>query len=168
MTIQLEKLDLADAKIMAEYGNNNNIWVNLSDSFPHPYFVQDAIGFVENENKKSPVQSFKITKNSEFIGVISFNPKKGIYKKNAEIGYWIAEPFWGQGIGSKAVELILKYGSETFPKIEKIIGKVFHKNIGSMIILERNGFKREAIIKKEAFKANQYIDIHYFYIYVNS
>ena len=165
--ISLKKIALEDVKIMAKYANNYNIWLKLTDSFPHPYSEKDAKEFIEKVINQKPTQTFKITKNNEFIGVITISPQKGIYHKNAEIGYWIAESFWGQGIGTQAVNLVVEYGFHTFSEIGKIIAKVFDTNVGSMRILEKNGFKKEAIIKKEAFKANEFIDIHYFYIFRN-
>ncbi|MBN2893479.1 MAG: GNAT family N-acetyltransferase [Bacteroidales bacterium] len=165
MNIKLEIPTLGDAKIIAEYANNRNIWLNVTDSFPHPYFKENAIDFINIIQQQNPITTFKVLKDKKFVGFVGLMLKEGIYYKNAEIGYWIAEPFWRQGIATEAVNLILKFAFETFKEIEKIYAKVYHTNIGSMRALEKNGFKKEAIHKKEAFKAGEFKDLHFFSIF---
>jgi ribosomal-protein-alanine N-acetyltransferase len=46
--------------------------------------------------------------------------------------------------------------------LERIYARVYHTNIGSMKVLEKNGFTKEAVIKHEAFKANEFKDVHYY------
>ncbi len=163
--IKLEKIILYDASIIAKYANNMNIWKNVTDSFPCPYFIENAIDYINIVTKKKPIQDFKITKNNEFVGLISAGLKSNIYSKTAEIGYWLAEPFWGQGIMTQAVKMIVSQTFESFDFIEKITAKVYHTNIGSMRVLEKSGFHKEAILVKEAFKENEFKDIHYYALF---
>jgi len=163
--IKLEKLLLDDAGIIADYANNRNIWLNVTDSFPHPYFKLNAVEFINSVKNDIPQRVFKITKGGDFIGLIGVTPKEGIYKIVAEIGYWIAEPFWGKGYGTKAVNLILNYAFDTYKDVTKIVAKVYHTNVASARILVKNGFIQEAILYKEAVKNGELKDIICFRIY---
>lgn len=164
MNIKIEKPTLDDAEIIAKYANNRKIWLNLTDTFPFPYKNSDAIAFLSIVNNENTEQVFKILKNGEFAGIIGLTPKTGVFSRNAEVGYWIAEPFWGQGICTEAVKQIVDFGFNSFMHLVRIYARVYHTNIGSMKVLEKSGFIKEAVIKREVFKADQFKDVHYYSI----
>jgi RimJ/RimL family protein N-acetyltransferase len=95
--------------------------------------------------------------------MIGLHPQKDVYRLSAELGYWIGEPFWGNGIATKAVELILKYGFETL-NLNRIYAGVFEHNIASMRVLEKCDFVKEGIAKQAVIKNNKVIDEHKFAI----
>lgn len=165
MSLKLQKPLLVDTAIIAKYANNINIWLNVTDGFPFPYFEENAIEFVNHINSQKPQQVFKITKNNDFVGFIGITPKKSIYRKTAELGYWIAEPFWGKGFATQAVKKILEYAFITFKQVIKYYAKVYHTNKASMRVLEKNGFKKEAVLKKQVIKANEIKDLHYYSLF---
>jgi len=166
MNIKIEKPTFEDADIIAKYANNIKIWRGLTDNFPHPYSKQNAIDFIKIIEKEEPQRTFKITKDGQFVGFTGIVLQEGIYRKNAEIGYWIAEEFWGQGIASEAVNLLVKYLCKTFYDIEKIYAKVFDSNIASIRVLEKNRFRKEATLEQIAYKDNEYKDIHYYSFFI--
>ena len=81
--------------------------------------------------------------------------QKDIYWKSAEIGYWIGQPFWGQGIAAKAVWLLVDHAFDELAMVRLYAG-VFEYNIGSMRVLEKNGFLKEGISKKAVFKNGKF------------
>ncbi len=92
--------------MVAKYANNRNIWLNLRDGFPHPYSIDDANKFIANALAKKPETSFAIASHKEAIGSIGLTIGKDVHRYTAELGYWLAEPFWGQGIMTEAVRLL--------------------------------------------------------------
>jgi len=80
-----------------------------------------------------------------------------IYSKSAEIGYWIAEDFWGKGIVPLAIKEMLKYGFDTFD-IERIFARTTHTNLASQQVLKKSGFIFEAALKDTIFKNGEYFD----------
>jgi RimJ/RimL family protein N-acetyltransferase len=70
---------------------------------------------------------------------------------NVELGYWIAEPFWGQGIATIAVGLMTQYVFETFA-INRVVAEVFDYNKASMRVLEKNGYYLESVRRKGILK----------------
>ena len=120
MNIKLRGLEKSDNQQIAKLINNKRIWDNLKDYIPYPYDVKDADEFISFTKEQSPITSFGIMVNeNELCGVISLIPQTDVYRMNAEIGYWIGEKYWGQGIASKAIELVTKYGFEEL-KLKRI------------------------------------------------
>ena len=74
-----------------------------------------------------------------------------------ELGYWLAEPFWGQGIITRAIGQMVQYGFENFD-ITRIFARPFGTNIGSQKALKKAGFLLEARFEKTLFKNGQFLD----------
>lgn len=146
----------SDAEALAKYANNKKIEANLRDGFPFPYTSEDANKFISFVQAADPVTIFAIEVEGEAIGSIGYFPKDNIYKFNAEIGYWIGEPFWGRGIIPEVLRVMTEYIFET-TRFTRIYAEVFGKNAASARALEKAGFKKEAIIRQNIFK-NSVID----------
>lgn len=159
MHLQLRNLHPNDAPLLAQYANNPRIAERLTNSFPHPYTQTDAQAFIQKMTASLPANVQAIEVEGQFTGCIGLHPENpnDIFAHNAELGYWLAEPFWGQGIMTQAVELIVAYGFESFP-IERIFARPFGTNIGSARVLEKAGFQLEARLERTIFKNGQYYD----------
>lgn len=147
----------SDLESLVKYANNFNISKNMTNKFPHPYTIEDGKTFLRYATTGSPIHIFAIDINGEAVGGIGLHPQTDIHCKNAELGYWLAEPFWEKGIISKAIPQILNYGFKTFD-INRIFARPFGSNIGSQKVLEKNGFKLEARFEKSLFKNGEYLD----------
>jgi len=159
--IILRALRYSDKETMAILANNKHIWNNLRDEFPYPYTENDALKFIDAVKLKEPQVDFAIDYEHRFSGVISLILQKDILRHSAEVGYWIGEPFWGKGITTAAVALIVDYGFKTLG-LQRIYASVFEGNIASQRVLEKCGFKLEGTLVKGAFKNNHYInDLRY-------
>lgn len=150
-SIKLRPFALSDIERLAQLANNKNVWDNLRDYIPHPYTEKDAEEYIIFCNNQNPMTNFAIAYNDELVGTIGLILQKDVYRKSAEIGYWIGEPYWGKGIVTKAVELMVEYGFQNLDIIRIFTG-VFDFNIGSQKVLEKNGFEKEAIFKNAIFK----------------
>ena len=67
----------------------------------------------------------------------------------------------GKGYGKEMLRLAVKYAFETLPVI-RIYAGVFEYNIPSMKVLEKAGFKKEAILRKAVIKNGKILDFHYY------
>ena len=151
MDFKIRPFKESDVSRLAQYANNWNISRYLSDQFPHPYSEEDALAFIKRVRAIDPLQSMAITIKDEVVGGIGIHPQDDIHRKNAEIGYWLAEPYWGQGIMSKAIKHMIEYGFKTFD-IERIFARTFGDNFASQKVLTKNGFRKEAFLEKTLFK----------------
>lgn len=155
----MRQLTDADRVPMTLLANNKKVWDNLRDLMPHPYNEEDAQFFIDLTRHQRPPLDFAILYHNELTGVIGLGPQHDIYRKTAEIGYWIGEPFWSKGIATKAVRLITAYGFEQL-KLARIHAGIFQYNPASMRVLEKNGYHKEGIFQKSVFKNDQLWDEH--------
>ncbi|AMP20476.1 hypothetical protein AZF37_04215 [endosymbiont 'TC1' of Trimyema compressum] len=151
---------------MIKYANNEKIYRNLRNVFPMPYIKEDGKLFLEivgnTPNKEEFVRA--IDWEGEAVGTISLLRESDIYSLCGEAGYWLGEPFWGEGIMTKALKDIVAYGFETMGLV-RIWAEVFAFNKGSARVLEKVGFLKEATLKSRIFK-NGVVSDSYIYAIV--
>lgn len=147
----------SDAGYLARYANNRNVWRNLRDAFPHPYTLSDARDFIRFASFGHPPTHFAIEVEGTAAGSIGLVLKSDIYRKTAEIGYWLGEPFWGRGITTEAVTALTNYAFTQFDLV-RIYAGVFEWNTASQRVLEKAGYSLEARLHKNACKDGQIID----------
>jgi ribosomal-protein-alanine N-acetyltransferase len=157
--IILRPLDGKDGLELASLANNKKIWDNLRDFIPFPYTTDDAICFINLAKQEKLQMTFAIEFDGRFCGVISLVGKQDVYRKTAEIGYWIGEPFWNKGIATEAVKLITDYGLNQLDYIRIHTG-VFEFNIASMKVLEKNGYNKDGVFEKAVIKNGQIWNEH--------
>jgi len=157
MTVNVRKWDEADLNSLVKYANNWNIAKWLTNGFPHPYTRADGEAYLSMIAKDNPVKVFAIDINGEAVGSIGIFPQSDIHEKNAEMGYWLAEEYWGQGIMTKVIQEIVEYGFRTFD-IVRIFARPFSTNLKSQRVLEKAGFVFEARLKNALFKHGEFID----------
>lgn len=160
MEYKIRPWRIEDAKDLAETINNIKILDNLRDGIPFPYTLQDAQEFITatlNADKET-TYAFAITANDTVIGSIGAFRQANIHSRTAEIGYYIAESYWGKGIGTSAIKQICEYIFQN-TDIIRIYAEPFAHNTGSCRILEKCGFECEGILRKNAVKNGVIVDM---------
>jgi RimJ/RimL family protein N-acetyltransferase len=98
-----------DAPSVAKYADNRKIWRCLRDLFPHPYRLEHAQEFIRRARAAAPPTLFAIATHTEAIGSIGLSLGQDVHRYTAELGYWLAEPYWGKGIMTQAVQAMVEY-----------------------------------------------------------
>lgn len=140
-----------DLEDLAQHANNANIAKFMTDGFPFPYTKEHGANFLERVQKFTPSRFFAIEVNNRAIGGIGIHPQEDIMRMNAELGYWLSEEYWGNGIITEAIKQIVQYGFTNFA-IDRIFARPFGSNKASQKVLEKSGFKFEAIFHKAIIK----------------
>jgi RimJ/RimL family protein N-acetyltransferase len=162
MELKLEKSTLrpwrpGDEQSLVHHANNRTIWRNLRDAFPHPYTLADARNWIRIANPASPVTNFAIVVGGVAAGGIGLVLKDDVFRRSAEIGYWLGEEYWGRGIVTEAVRAITDYAFATFD-VCRLFAGVFEWNPASMRVLEKAGYEFESRMKKSVTKDGETID----------
>jgi RimJ/RimL family protein N-acetyltransferase len=157
MKFTLRPWVIDDLDCLLKYANNAAIADYMTDQFPHPYTIEKARAFIEQAANASPIHVFAIDINGQAMGGIGIHPQTDIHFKNAELGYWLAEPLWGQGIITRAILQMADYGFKTYD-VNRIFARPFGTNIGSQKALEKAGFTLEGRFEKSLFKNGEYVD----------
>jgi len=154
-----------DAASIAKYANNKKIWINLRDAFPHPYTMVTAKAFLSNAMRMNPRLYFAIASDHEAIGSIGLMPGNDVHRFTAELGYWLAEPFWGKGIMTNAVRALSEYAFGELG-LHRIFAEPYTTNAASARVLEKSGFALEGVIRASVFKDGRILD-QYLYAKLN-
>ena len=149
--------EISDLISLVKHANNLNVAKNLSTKFPYPYTETDGKAFIEFATKDNPIHIFTIDINGEAVGGIGIHPGTDVFIKNAELGYWLGEPFWGQGIISNAIKQIIDFAFTTYD-IDRIVARTLGTNIASQKVLEKNSFILEGHFEKVLFINGEYLD----------
>lgn len=147
----------ADVEILHRYANNRKIWLNLRDIFPHPYTIEDARWWIEHTSQEDPERSFAIASEEEPIGGIGLIFGDDVHRYSAELGYWLAEPYWGRGIMTGAVRAMIEYAIEKLP-LNRIYAEPFAPNLASLRVLEKADFHREGLLRASVVKNGEILD----------
>ena len=151
MEFQLRPFSLSDLEDLVKHANNFNISKNLTDRFPHPYTPENGREFIEMTLGMEPVSVFAITIENKVVGGIGLHPQADVQRMNAELGYWLAEPFWGKGIAPRAIAQMVEFGFKNL-NINRIFARPFGSNLASQRVLEKAGFALEARFEKTLIK----------------
>lgn len=155
--ITLRRFRLSDCTRMAKLANNENIARNLRDGFPNPYTEELAETWIRKFMDQEPQTFFAIEYKGEYVGNISLVKGSDVYRKSAEVGYFIGEEYWNKGIVTTALNLICEYGFSALDIIRIHTG-VFSYNLASQRVLEKCGFVKEGVFKNAVFKRDQFLD----------
>ena len=160
MNCKIRRWELSDARDLAATLSNKKIQDNLRDGLPYPYTEQDGKEFISamlaaNENDTF---AFAITVNGKVIGSIGAFRQGNIHRQTAELGYYIAEEYWGKGIMTEAVKQLCDYVFSN-TDIIRIYAEPFAYNIGSCRVLEKAGFQYEGTLRSNALKNGNVFDM---------
>jgi ribosomal-protein-alanine N-acetyltransferase len=146
-----------DVPSLVRHANNRNVWRNLRDRFPNPYTLADAQAWVAIAGHRVPETGFVIAVAGEAVGGIGIELQTDIYRRSAEIGYWLGESFWGRGIATEAVRAMSEHAFAEFD-LCRLYAKVFEWNPASARVLEKAGYTLEGRLRQSVTKDGQTID----------
>jgi len=159
----LRPIRKGDGKSLQKNINNKKIY-KYTATIPYPYSIKDAHNFVKDalekyKNPESKSLVWVIDIDGEVVGGIGFH--RIVAKHKAEIGYWLAEQYWGKGIMTRALKETTKYGFRKL-QLKRIGAYVFRSNKGSYRVLEKSGYKLEGLLRKYQKKDGKLLDVYLF------
>ncbi len=146
-----------DVDCLIKYGSNPNITRFMSEGFSNLFTEEKAKAFIEFANSGNNKLYRTIAINGEASGGIGVMLQPDIYCKNAELGYWLAEPYWGNNIISRAIPMMVEMAFQTYD-INRVYAVPFATNAASQRVLEKADFKLEARHEKKVFKNGAFLD----------
>ncbi len=160
MDFVLRPWQRSDAPDVARYANNDRIAQNLRNIFPYPYTLADAEGFIESciaaDEEKQMFRAIEV--DGHAVGSIALCLGGDVYALTAELGYWLAEDYWGKGIMTQAVRQMCKEGFARWADLVRIHAEPFAHNAPSRRVLEKAGFTLEGVLRQSVFKRHKVCD----------
>lgn len=157
--IELREFKNEDEKFLVDYLNDPLVTKFVSSRLPQPYTKESAVWWINTGSKIGLVNA--IAKDGSLVGSISAAIGEFEKQKSAEIGFWLARPYWGQGIASQALTEFSRNLFRTTDLV-RLHAAVFEGNTASAKVLEKCGFKLEAVLEKAIYKNGDFFnELHY-------
>ncbi len=157
MNYTLRRWNKSDIDSLIEQANNPSVAKFMTDAFPYPYTYENGKSFIDFAMSGNPIRIFAIEVDGKAVGGIGLHPQNDVMCKNAELGYWLGEKYWGNGIITKAIRETVAYGFENFD-IVRIYARPYGNNAASQKVLLKAGFILEATIPLTIFKNGEFLD----------
>lgn len=161
--IALRKVTRADAQSIYEHVRDREI--SRYTFIPHPYRLQDALRFIrfaQLQMKKGQEYHLGIELKSTggIIGMIGLM-RVDCRNRNAEVGYWLGNKYWGRGLAGEALNLMLHFAFREM-KLVRVYAHVMHPNHASVRMLEKAGFTLEGCLRKHLLRDGRRLDLLYY------
>ncbi len=147
---------VADMQRLANHpaigGNTLNI------PYPYPDGAAEAfVNKVSDQWGEGGNYSFAVTRREDgmFIGMAGIHPTG---HDRAELGYWLGEPFWGQGYATEAARRVIQFGFEEM-RLNRIYANYFTHNPASRRVMEKVGMTFEGVLREYYIKNGAYVDV---------
>ena len=134
-----------DARLFELFANWNV--ARFLSSPPWPYSREDAHAFVQLRIPPEQTDSitFAITREDTLIGSIGVinKPASAVQRASGyNVGYWLGEPFWGEGLMSEAAHAFVAHFFAS-KRDDVLYSGAFSENAASLRIQEKLGFRRD-------------------------
>lgn len=160
----LRRFDAADAPALQTLVSDRRIAATTLN-IPHPYPDDGALTFIllTHESAASGAAfSFAVVRRADaaLLGAVGLHPLPAL---QAEIGYWIGVPHWGQGYASEAVRRVIAFGFNTL-RLNRIYANYFTTNLASARVMHKVGMAYEGTMKGHIRKWGAYLDLGFYSI----
>ncbi|HAF34868.1 GNAT family N-acetyltransferase [Sphingobacterium sp. UBA7038] len=160
----LNAIDTTDIPQIVDY-LQDKVYSDFTSNIPYPYRKEDAeywLKLAEEAFANRKGFTFAIrNKDKKLIGAIGLQDEGS---DKAELGYWIAIPYWNNGYVTEAAKAIIEFGFKEL-NFNKIFATYFPHNPASGKVMEKIGMKKEALLKQHLKKDGRYYDIPLYAIF---
>lgn len=159
--VHLTEVRRSDQDALVEFLNEREIY-DRTLRIPYPYTAADAerwFALIEQMTEQNGQTVCWAVRNAagKMIGGVGLEASGPGRSHRAEIGYWLAKPFWGRGIMSTVVQAVCREAFEQLGLV-KIVAHVFAHNDASARVLEKCGFQQEGYLRQHYLKNGAFID----------
>jgi RimJ/RimL family protein N-acetyltransferase len=159
--LQLRPFVRKDAVRVAELAGARSI-ADTTISIPHPYPTELAADWISTHVASWQVEraahfAIELRPQGVLAGSVSVRDLDRAHYQ-AELGFWIGEPFWGQGLATEALRCVLSF---TFGPLglNRLHAHHMARNPASGRVLEKVGFRREGLLRQRVIKWGRFEDV---------
>ena len=140
----LEEAEFSKQKVLEEVSNilSPNVVKDLLDSWQNLYSIEEIAEWLEQQNQGCFFYGIQYRDSNELIGLLFLYAENEDMDKSTldlRLGYLLKESEWGKGLASEIIKALVLWSKER-NVIGSISGGVEKGNLGSIKVLEKNGF----------------------------
>lgn len=156
----LDQFTGADTPLLVKHAGNYNVAKNTLN-IPHPYTENDAIAWIKNcretfNNQTRFSFAIRLKAAPGLIGGTGLTINKRV--NHAELGYWIAQPFWNKGFATEAAKAVIDFGFSVL-KLHKIFATHILENPASGKVMQHAGMVKEGEMIDHSFREGKYFTL---------
>jgi [ribosomal protein S5]-alanine N-acetyltransferase len=157
MNFKLRQWEINDLQSLMKHANNWNVVKYMTEKFPFPYNEAAGKAYIDYAKTVNNATIFAIDVNGRAVGSIGVFLQEDVMRKNAELGYWLGEEYWGQGIITSVIKDVVIFAFANYD-IDRVFARPFGINLASQRVLEKAGFTLEGEFETILFKNGEYFD----------
>jgi RimJ/RimL family protein N-acetyltransferase len=166
--VHLTEFRSSDRDALVAHLNDRDIYERTL-RIPFPYTEADAdewlaVGAKITQQQGQPVHFVIRGPDDGLIGGCGLDGFQLGYSHRAEIGYWLAKPYWGRGIMTAVVQRVCRHAFDELG-LSKITAHVFSFNAASARVLQKSGFVQEGLLREHYLKDGKLIDARLFALF---
>ena len=148
----------ADAflKIITENQNHFQNFDFIAPAFKTLPEVIATISNLQSDQKNCARVSYGLWKNNSLLGLFTIN-KIDWATRVANVGFWLAEKYTGQGVAYFALQALINCCKDTL-KLNSLTAHTATSNTRTQNLLEKSGFKKTELLKDRLQIRNKSID----------
>ena len=131
----------SDAEALFKYASDPEVGPRAG--WPPHKNVEESLGIIRTVFGTETMWAVELKETSEAIGCVGYLPASAsnlkIENDQCEVGYWIAKPYWGKGICTEAMRLVVDYCFH-IKGFTVLWGDYFPENPASGRVMEKCGF----------------------------
>lgn len=148
-----------DAASLQRNADDPRVSRALRDRFPSPYTAADANAYLSTCAEPHDDWRFALALDGVAVGGLGFHPGEDVHRHSAEVGYWLGVAHWGRGIVAAALRVVVPVAMAHY-RLHRVHAGVYSSNPASMRVLEKAGFRRDAVLPCAALKHGELLDVH--------
>ncbi|HKL28669.1 MAG TPA: GNAT family protein [Natrialbaceae archaeon] len=158
--VTLRSVEQEDMEFVQRTMNDPEVWRPAMGA--EPMNDELASEFFEDVVSSEGDVHCLICDDEEPMGVVSltrsqYGPDETARSRDAELAYYLAPEFHGQGYGSDAAETMVEYAFEDL-NLRRVSARCGSFNEGSAALLESLGFEQEGRLREASWYRGEYYD----------
>lgn len=151
----LRRWQATDAAAMQRHISHPEVGQYLGDWLPDDYTLAMAQAWVSGGWQALPGRNWAVAHDGQAVGSGGIQPSGDTC--NAQIGYWLGRPCWGQGLGTRIVRCLTEQAFAD-SRVMRVVAHIRPENLASQRVCEKNGFVREGLLRMSALKKGRAVD----------
>lgn len=162
--LRLRAISTADASAVFSYCSNPNmtphtLWETHRSMADTLSFVRDYVKMRYRERVPEPLGLVLLDDPGEqVIGTVGCFWAAKLHC-TMELGYALAEPFWGRGLIAEATAALLDHVFEAYA-VERVQARCMVENTGSERVMQKLGMTREGTLRASLLRRGRFRDVH--------
>jgi [ribosomal protein S5]-alanine N-acetyltransferase len=163
--VHLSAFHPSDKPALVQHLHDRDIY-DRTLRIPFPYTIAQAEDFLARVATITREQGRTVNwaireAGGALIGGCGFAGFQAGQPHRAEVGYWLAKPYWGRGLMTAVVRRLCRHAFAEFGLV-KIVAHVHPHNLASARVLEKCGFQEEGFLRKHFLKDGTFLDARLF------